>query len=200
MSFKKFFYKKVGSTNDLAIKKIKLGITKGIIIADYQKKGRGQHGKKWLSFKGNLFITIFFKIKDNINIKKISILNCKIIKQTLFKFIKKKISIKPPNDLLINKKKICGILQEIKFNNEVKFLIIGIGINLIKNPKIKNYPTTNILINCFTLSSFISKAFNLKFFNRKNFITLNIFGTTLLNITFFIIFFFLKIKNKFFLR
>ena len=145
MSFKKFFYKKVGSTNDLAIKKIKLGITKGIIIADYQKKGRGQHGKKWLSFKGNLFITIFFKIKDNINIKKISILNCKIIKQTLFKFIKKKISIKPPNDLLINKKKICGILQEIKFNNEVKFLIIGIGINLIKNPKIKNYPTTNIL-------------------------------------------------------
>ena len=145
MSFKKFFYKKVGSTNDLAIKKIKLGITKGIIIADYQKKGRGQHGKKWLSFKGNLFITIFFKIKDNINIKKISILNCKIIKQTLFKFIKIKISIKPPNDLLINKKKICGILQEIKFNNEVKFLIIGIGINLIKNPKIKNYPTTNIL-------------------------------------------------------
>ena len=145
MVFKKFFYKRVNSTNDLAIKKIKTGIAQGIIVADYQKKGRGQHGKKWLSFKGNLFITIFFKIKDNINIKKISILNCKIIKQTLFKFIKKKISIKPPNDLLINKKKICGILQEIKINKEAKFIIIGIGINLIKNPKIKNYPTTNIL-------------------------------------------------------
>ena len=47
MSFKKFFYKKVSSTNDLAIKKIKTGISEGIIIADYQKKGRGQHGKKW---------------------------------------------------------------------------------------------------------------------------------------------------------
>ena len=56
MKFKKFFYKKVNSTNDLAIKKIKTGIIQGIIIADYQKKGRGQHGKKWLSFKGNLFI------------------------------------------------------------------------------------------------------------------------------------------------
>ena len=145
MIFKKFFYKKVNSTNDLAIKKIKTGITKGIIIADYQKKGRGQHGKKWLSFKGNLFITIFFKIKENINLKKITILNCKIIKKTLFKYIKKKISIKPPNDLLINKKKICGILQEIKFNNESKFIVIGIGINLIKSPEIKNYPTTNIL-------------------------------------------------------
>ena len=63
MSFKKFFYKKVNSTNDLAVKKINTGNIKGIIIADYQKKGRGQHGKKWLSFKGNLFITIFFKIK-----------------------------------------------------------------------------------------------------------------------------------------
>ena len=145
MSFKKFFYKKVNSTNDLAIKKIKEGINKGIIIADYQKKGRGQQGKKWLSFKGNIFMTIFFKIKENINIKKITILNCKIIKKVLFQCIKKKITIKPPNDLLIDRKKICGILQEIKFNQKHKFIIIGIGINLIKNPIIKNYPTTNIL-------------------------------------------------------
>ena len=145
MKFKKFFYKKVNSTNDLAIKKIKKGITQGIIIADYQKKGRGQHGKKWLSFKGNLFMTIFFRIKKNISIKKITILNCKIIKKTLFKYIKKTIVIKPPNDLLVNKKKICGILQEIKFNKDAKFLVIGIGINLIENPIIRNYPTTNIL-------------------------------------------------------
>ena len=145
MSFKKFFYKKVNSTNDLAIKKIKVGITKGIIIADYQKKGRGQQGKKWLSFKGNIFMTIFFKIKENLNIKKITILNYKIIKKVLFSYIKKPITIKAPNDLLVNKKKICGILQEIKFNKESKFIVIGIGINLIKSPKIKNYPTTNIL-------------------------------------------------------
>ena len=145
MKFKKFFYKKVNSTNDLAIKKIKAGITKGIVIADYQKKGRGQQGKKWLSFKGNIFMTIFFKIKENINIKRITILNCKIIKKVLFQYIKKTITIKPPNDLLVDKKKICGILQEIKFNQKHKFIIIGIGINLIKNPIIKNYPTTNIL-------------------------------------------------------
>ena len=157
MIFKKFFYKKVNSTNDLAMKKIKNGITQGIVIADYQKKGRGQHGKKWLSFNGNLFITIFFKIKENINIKKITILNCKIIKKTLFKYIKKSIVIKPPNDLLVNKKKICGILQEIKFNKETKFIVIGIGINLIKNPIIKNYPTTNI----FKETGFKVKKYNL---------------------------------------
>ena len=166
MIFKKFFYKKVNSTNDLAIKKIKTGISQGIIVADYQKKGRGQHGKKWLSFKGNLFITIFFKIKDNINIKKITILNCKIIKKILLKYIKKTISIKPPNDLLVNKKKICGILQEIKFKNKSKFLIIGIGINLIKSPKIKNYPTTNILKE----TGFKVKKYNLIKNIEKNYI------------------------------
>ena len=78
------------------------------------------------------------------NIKKITILNCKIIKKVLFKYIKKPITIKLPNDLLVNKKKICGILQEIKFKNESKFLIIGIGINIINSPKISNYPTTSL--------------------------------------------------------
>ncbi len=54
----------------------------------------------------------------------------------------KKISFKTK---LINKRKFCGILQEITFNKKFKFMIVGIGINLIKNPIIKNYPTTNIL-------------------------------------------------------
>ena len=166
MKFKKFFYKKVNSTNDLAIKKIKIGITKGIIIADYQKKGRGQQGKKWLSFKGNIFMTIFFKIKENINIEKITILNCKIIKNVLFQYIRKKITIKPPNDLLVNKKKICGILQEIIFNKEEKFIVIGIGINLIKNQVIKNYSTTNILQE----TGFKVKKYNLIKNIEKNYI------------------------------
>jgi len=145
MKFKKFFYKKVNSTNDIALKKIKSGYKNGIIVSEFQKKGRGQFGKKWVSFKGNLFVSIFFETKKNISIKKMTKINCEIIKNILFKYIKKKITIKYPNDLLIKKKKFCGILQEIKFNKNFKFIIVGIGINLIKNPEIKNYPTTNIL-------------------------------------------------------
>ena len=45
---------------------------------------------------------------------------------------------------MINKKKVCGILQEIVSISDNSFLIIGIGINLIKSPKINNYPTTNL--------------------------------------------------------
>ena len=43
---------------------------------------------------------------------------------------------------MIYKKKVCGILQEIVFKNNIKYLIIGVGINIISSPDIKKYPTT----------------------------------------------------------
>ena len=46
--------------------------------------------------------------------------------------------------MLIKKKKICGILQESIKKFDKKYLIVGIGINLIKNPKINGYPTVNL--------------------------------------------------------
>ena len=59
MVLKKFKYKKVPSTNDIAIQKIRQGYKSGVIISDKQTRGRGQHGKKWVSKKGNLFCSIF---------------------------------------------------------------------------------------------------------------------------------------------
>ena len=144
MIYKIFNFKKVNSTNDIAIKKVKRGFTRGLVQAEFQKKGRGQRGKKWISYKGNLFITIFFKINKKTSLKNITFKNCNKIKKVISKLIKKKIKVKKPNDLLLNNKKICGILQETVVHNNSLFLILGIGINLIKSPKIINYPTTNI--------------------------------------------------------
>ena len=45
---------------------------------------------------------------------------------------------------MINNKKICGILQETIEKNGIKYIIVGIGLNLVKSPSIKNYPTTNL--------------------------------------------------------
>ena len=141
MKLKKYQFKKVKSTNDIAIKKIKSGISRGLVIAETQSKGRGQYGKKWISFKGNLLMSIFFEINTGISIKYITFKNCEIIRKSIQKFTKNKIKIKPPNDLLINNEKICGILQETFFQKKKKFIIVGIGLNLVKSPKIKKYPT-----------------------------------------------------------
>ena len=82
-------------------------------------------------------------------LSQITKLNCLLVKKMISKYYKKKITYKKPNDLLIKGKKISGILQEIIHKNNKKSLIVGIGLNLVKNPIIRNYPTTNLndLIN-----------------------------------------------------
>jgi|TARA_B110000116_G_C16791343_1_gene563975 BirA family transcriptional regulator, biotin operon repressor / biotin---[acetyl-CoA-carboxylase] ligase len=151
MKFKKFKFTKVKSTNDTAIRIIKnLNYKYGMVISDSQINGRGQYGKKWISYKGNLFVSFFYEIKNiKLSVQSLAKINCLLVKKLLTNYYRKKILFKKPNDLLIEKKKISGILQETINILDSKFLIVGIGINLIKSPKIKNYPTTNLyeLIN-----------------------------------------------------
>ena len=146
MKFKIFRFKKVESTNNSAIRIIKnTNIKYGMIIADKQTSGKGQYGKKWISYNGNLFVSFFYKFDHlTVSLKKITKINSLLVKKLLSIYCKKKIAFKKPNDLLIDKKKICGILQEKISKLDKKYLIVGIGINLIKNPNLKNYPTTNL--------------------------------------------------------
>ena len=146
MKFRILRFKKLRSTNDTAIRMVKSSnLNYGMIIADSQSNGRGQYGRKWISFKGNLFVSFFLNLKNiNISIKELTKLNCNLVRKTIFKFYKKKIIFKAPNDLLINNKKISGILQETIIKNNQKYLIVGIGINVIKSPNIPNYPATNL--------------------------------------------------------
>lgn len=144
MKLRKFIYKSVKSTNLTALKKIRTGSTSGIIRAYSQTHGRGRYGKRWISSKGNLFISIFFEIDLKTNLKKINNLNIKFISNFLNKIVNKKVSIKKPNDILINGSKICGILQEIITQNKKKYMILGIGINKKSSPAIKKYKTTYI--------------------------------------------------------
>ena len=146
MKFKKFKFKKVKSTNSTALRIIKeTNYTLGMVVAEIQSEGRGQYGRKWTSLKGNLFVSFFNELKKtNLSINVITKSNCLLVKNLLSKFTNKRITIKKPNDLLIDKKKISGILQEIILTKGKKFLITGIGINITKHPNIKNYPATNL--------------------------------------------------------
>jgi len=150
MKFEIFKFENVTSTNDVAIKLIKEKQKEiGCIYADIQTKGRGTYGKKWTSDKGNLFSSIFFPLKDNYPpFNEFSIINPIIISDVIKHFCyKKNVNLKFPNDIFVNEKKICGVLQETIISANRKFLIIGIGVNIISNPDINNkYKTTNIFL------------------------------------------------------
>ena len=146
MKLKSLKFKSVKSTNDIAHKLIKKKkIRPTIIVSEKQTKGRGTKGKKWISKKENLFLTIFFYMtKKKVDFNKFAVLNAYLLKSILFKNFLNKIIIKWPNDLLFEGKKICGILQETVINAEKKFLIIGIGINTNLKPKNSSFLSTSL--------------------------------------------------------
>ena len=60
MKFKVFKFKKVKSTNNTAIRIIRnSNLYYGMVSSETQSNGRGQYGKKWVSYKGNLFVSFF---------------------------------------------------------------------------------------------------------------------------------------------
>ena len=131
-------FKTVKSTNDTALNMIKKRNLSPIIISsDTQTRGKGTMGKRWISRKGNLFISILFEMKSKkIDFKQYAVLNAYVIKKVISKYISKKASIKWPNDILIEKKKVCGILQEVIHLKNKKFLVVGVGINTFLSPNV----------------------------------------------------------------
>ncbi len=146
MKLRSLKFKSVKSTNDIAHTLIKKKNTRPtIILSEKQTNGRGTMGKKWISKKGNLFLTIFFDMsKKKIDFKKFAVLNAYLLKSILIKKFSNKIKIKWPNDLLFERKKICGILQETIINKGKKFLIVGIGINTNLNPNNSSFLSTSL--------------------------------------------------------
>ena len=177
MKIETFKFKSVTSTNDVAINLIKEKKKKiGCIYTDIQTRGRGTRGRRWVSVHGNLFGSIFFPLKKNYPpFNEFSIINSVIISSVIEHFCeKKKISFKWPNDVFLNGKKICGILQELITLNSKKFLIIGIGINIVSNPNINaKYETTNIFLETRKMPSINEIINQIIFSYEKFFLNLN---------------------------
>ena len=118
----------VDSTNTFAKEKL-LNKDYLVVISEQQTAGRGRQGKEWYSPNaGNIYMTIKFKDK---NPAPLSLIIGLLISEAMDSVSGQKIiaELKWPNDLLINKKKICGILIESEMSaDEVEF-IVGIGIN-----------------------------------------------------------------------
>ena len=120
-----------------------------VIIANQQNKGKGRKNRNWVSVNGNLYFSLVLQPKILPNIaSEISFLSAVSLKNAVSFFDKNqanKIELKWPNDLLINQKKVAGILLESKFiGQECQFLIVGIGVNIKDFPENVMFPATSL--------------------------------------------------------
>jgi len=136
-------YKKISSTSEIAKKLRPQPWT--IILADEQKRGYGREQREWFSPKGGLYFTIVLPKVDIADLQILTLLAAFSVSKTVKEKFNLETFIKTPNDVLIisspnsrglKLKKICGILTENVIGKDVKFSIMGIGLNT----NIKSFP------------------------------------------------------------
>ncbi|ALM74317.1 biotin--[acetyl-CoA-carboxylase] ligase [Thermococcus barophilus] len=125
------YIQEVDSTNELA-KEIAPQEKEGtVVVADIQRRGKGRKLRSWVSPKGGLWMSVILKPNVHpVHATKLVFVSALAVVETLAEFgIEGKI--KWPNDVLVNGKKICGILSEGKYSMEsVEYMVLGIGLNV----------------------------------------------------------------------
>jgi len=108
------------------------------VFAETQTAGRGRLKRLWLTQPGNIAVSIILYPPKNY-LPSLIMLSSLAVKQSLEAFTGLKCRLKWPNDVLINGKKVCGILIETKTQiDKADYAIIGIGINV--NLSVADYP------------------------------------------------------------
>lgn len=144
-------FDRLESTNNFVAKHILDGdyATGEVILARFQSKGRGQRGNMWQSDEGNN-LTFSFAIPTNfLDIHQHFILSKAVsvaIYEILTEVFHLDAHIKWPNDILVDKQKICGILLETKVVNAQKYTVIGIGLNVNQKQFKPEYKATSIAL------------------------------------------------------
>ena len=129
------FYKSVESTQTLALglaERQLANLHGTVIVSEDQRKGRGRMGRKWISQYGGIYLSIILQPKIKINQSGIlPLLSALCVSHVIKKMTKLNPKIKWPNDVVINGKKVCGILLDISTEaDKINFVVIGIGVNV----------------------------------------------------------------------
>ena len=136
-----YVYHEVSSTNTVAKFLSKTGDENGsVVISEKQTGGRGRSGKTWESPLGGVWLSIILTPDvDYTKIPLITLATGVAVAKTLERIGIENPEIKWPNDIMINGKKVCGILTEAVTNsNKIETVIIGVGIDA--NLTIEDFP------------------------------------------------------------
>ena len=126
------YFREVDSTNEVAKKLAREGAPEGtIIIAESQSRGKGRRGKKWISPLGGAWLSIILRPNTlPINAPQLTFIAGVAAAQTIKDEYGLDAGIKWPNDVLIDKKKVCGVLTEISTEiDTIDYIVTGIGID-----------------------------------------------------------------------
>lgn len=134
-----FHFQQLESTMDEARRLAKEGVSHlSVVIAEHQTVGRGRLNRKWFSSKGGLWFTLILK-PGPLPPPLAYIYNFAAslsLSETLKELFNANVSVKWPNDLLLNGKKLAGLLSEMETRGDmVQFINIGIGINVNNSPE-----------------------------------------------------------------
>jgi BirA family biotin operon repressor/biotin-[acetyl-CoA-carboxylase] ligase len=122
-----------GSTNDDALEWISKDALDGsLIVADEQTKGRGRMQRKWVTRKGtSLAFSLIFRPQIKSNVALYAPLGALGVAMAIEKLYSIQPQIKWPNDVLLNRGKVCGILTEASWlEDRLEGIVLGIGINI----------------------------------------------------------------------
>jgi len=127
-------YPSLTSTNDIAKSEAKRGAREGtVVLAEEQTTGRGRLKRAWLSPRGSIALSIILhptpaQLPSLIMVASLAVVHC-------LEKLDLKAQIKWPNDVLVNDRKVCGILIESDVRGKaVDYAVIGIGINVNLEP------------------------------------------------------------------
>ena len=127
-----YYFQEIGSTMDAARELTKRGAGEGtIVIAEAQTHGRGRLSREWLSPEGGIYFTLILRPKISpAYASRINLMAAVAVAATIRKLFGLKAELKWPNDVLIEGRKVCGILAEMDAETDViNFVNLGIGIN-----------------------------------------------------------------------
>ena len=132
-----YYFSEIDSTNTYAKQLGKQSEPHGtIVVAQSQSAGRGRLGRKWNSPNdGNIYMTILLRPK--FSPQKASMLTLVMaysVAMSIREFVDTSVYIKWPNDIVMNGKKICGILTEMSAEvDDINYVVIGIGVNVMSH-------------------------------------------------------------------
>ncbi len=133
MNFTILRFDALDSTNTEAVNQAKRGAAEGLcVIARQQTKGRGRHGRSWISEKdAGLYFSIVLRPHIETRfLPLLTLMSAVAVAEVLQKLYELNPDIKWANDVHLNDKKICGILAETVETTKGAAVVVGIGINL----------------------------------------------------------------------